>query len=302
MSDLYEKYKHQLGVVDEFAKGSSSSSNNGSNNSANNYSSGDYYQMARDQEYSALLDREIELETAKQNALKYTNNQMAAQGYATQGYGSSNMTGIYNQYMNAMSGAKRDYQTNLNNINYQEYQDRLAENNNRFGMIVSMISDGYGNIDLINQMLSDYQLGNIDENGNFVFGEKPENMSDDDWNRIKYAYNIQLRGEQSTQSAYYKDEDSFRSTATFDTGNGKSSLISEKFKHETNKLMENINNGVYKEGTVIMMQNGSGQKVYVKVENGGFRIVTESEYNNATNNGNSAYLVWGKNVSKTTRF
>ena len=82
----------------------------------------DYHKMARDQEYKALLDKEIQLSNAKSNALKLTGNQMAAQGMAGTGYGSTVQSGIYGQYMNALGQAQNASQQNIANIDMQEAQ------------------------------------------------------------------------------------------------------------------------------------------------------------------------------------
>ncbi len=301
MSSWFDKYKEKIGGSTNNINENTKNNNNSNNTNSNSSNSNNYYQMARDQEYSALLDKEIELETAKQNAIKYTNNQLASRGYDSQGYGSSMNSGIYNQYMNALGSAKRDYQSNMNNINYQEQLDNDSKNNEKFGSIISMMEQGAGNQDLVNKMLEDYQLGTIDDKGNFIFGEKPEGMSDDVWAQIKYAYNIQqdaLQTQQNATSTFYKNKDDFINTASFTKKDGTSGLISENFKYETKALLENYENGTYADGTVIMLQNGSHEIVYVKVDNGGLRLSNQQEYNQATNQGNSAYLIWKVNVKK----
>ena len=95
MSNKIDDYK-------KYASGTSNASND----------STDYYQMSKNQEYATLLDKEIELENARSAALKHTNNQLAAQGMASQGYGSSQMSGITGRYLNAYESANREYQTN----------------------------------------------------------------------------------------------------------------------------------------------------------------------------------------------
>ena len=69
----------------------------------------DYYNLAKEQRYTDLLNKEIEMENSKQNALKYTQNQLANQGFASQGYGSSVQAGVYNNYANNIAKAQSDY-------------------------------------------------------------------------------------------------------------------------------------------------------------------------------------------------
>lgn len=152
--------------------------------------SDDYYQMARDQEYGLLFDKEVALENAKANAMKYTQNSINAQGFGGTGFGSSMQSGIYNTYLNKANEAMNDYASNIRQINQQEQNDLENKANDRFESVTTMITQA-DSLENVNQLLSDYGYGTIDKDGNFEWNaEKPEGMSDDDWYQMQYYYRM----------------------------------------------------------------------------------------------------------------
>lgn len=162
----------------------------------------DYYQLARDQEYGVLFDKEIQLENARANAQKYAQNQINASGFGNTGYGSTIGSGIYNEYMNKVMGAQKDYNDAVRQINLEETQANEQKANDRFASVTTMLTQA-SDVAQMDKLLGDYGYlqkdanGNImyDENGNAMFlEEKPEGMSDDDWYQIQYYYNLQKDG------------------------------------------------------------------------------------------------------------
>lgn len=150
----------------------------------------DYYQMAKDQEYGLLLDKEIALENAKNNAVKYTNNQLASQGLAGTGYGSSINAGIQGDYINALNTTKADYGNAMRDTALKEkeaQEKQQATDMGNWGSIISTATD----MNSLNDFMVNSGFGGIDQNGDFTFGTKPENMSDNDWNTIRYLYSTQ---------------------------------------------------------------------------------------------------------------
>ena len=161
----------------------------------------DYYKLARNQEYTALLDREVQLENAKANAMKYTQNQINAQGFGGTGYGSSMQGGIYNAYLNRLGEAQNQTASNVQNLNMQEHQEQLANDNDRFQSITTMLTQA-DSVDSMNSLLTDYGYGSVDANGEFQWGQKPAGMSDDDWYQMRYYYGLQKNAlDQMTGSA-----------------------------------------------------------------------------------------------------
>lgn len=254
----------------------------------------DYYELAKKQEYTTLLDKEIQLENAKSNALKYANNQMANSGFATQGYGNSANLGIYNNYLNAFNQANAEYNSNVNNLNYQKYQEDLVSKNDRFESVTQMMIQA-SNEDQLNNLMRDYGYGDYDSNGNFVLGNKPEDMSDDDWNQLKYYYNLTRDNVSDDEySKTYGDISSW-SQAEYVNSSGSTKTIYDNFQYESSALWANIDAGKYKYGTTIKLQNGSGEVIYVQWTRNGLRFSNEETYKNSKN---KDALIWGTNVRK----
>lgn len=285
--------------IEDYKKYASGTSSGGTSNTSND--STDYYQMSKNQEYATLLDKEIELENARSAALKHTNNQLAAQGMASQGYGSSQMAGITGRYLNAYESANRDYQNNVNNLNYQQNQEQVANANDRFESITTMMSQA-SNMDQLHSLLTDYQYGSIDDEGNFTFNEKPEGMSDDDWYQMKYYYNLQKGSIEQMEeankveeyAATYGNLESWKS-ATYVTSNGATKTMEKEFEYESEALWANINAGKYTYGTTVMMKNGDGDVIYVQWTQNGLRMVDKNTYDSSEKKDS---LIWKENVNK----
>jgi len=260
-------------------------------------SASDYYSLAKQQEYSKLLDSEVQLENAKQNAMKYTQNQINAQGLGGSGVGSSMQSGMYNKYLNSLGSARQDYNTNIQTLDYQQAQEQQANADDRFQSITTMIGTA-DDLDSLNSMLSDYGVGSYDSSGNFTLSKtKPEGMSDDDWYQMKYYYNLQKKAIESNNddTNYFTSLDSLRNYANASRGETDSSgnLVSS-FETETNTLWQYANAGSIARDSVIALTNGSGKTIYVKYTKNGFVAANESDYNKA----NHQYTITRNNSSK----
>lgn len=285
--------------IEDYKKYASATESNGNNSAtSSNSSTDDYYQMSKQQEYVTLLDKEIELENARSNALKLTNNQLASSGMASQGYGSSQMSGITGRYLSAYENAQKQYQDNIDNLKYQQHQEELSNANDRFESITTMMTKA-SDVDQLNSLLLDYKYGTIDEEGNFQFGEKPEGLSDDDWYQMRYYYKLQKSAIEENNkveeyAATYGNLDSWYA-ANYVTNNGSTKNIKDKFEYESNALWANINAGKYSYGTTVMMQNDYGDVIYVQWTQNGLRMVDKETYNSSENKDS---LIWKVNVNK----
>lgn len=245
----------------------------------------DYYKLAKDQEYGLLFDKEVQLENAKANALKYTQNQINAQGFGGTGYGSSLQSGIYNEYVNKANQAKNDYVNNIRAINLEEQQANATETNDRFQSVSTMlqVADTQENMD---KLLTDYGYGSV-KDGQFVWNEtKPEGMSDDDWYQTQYYYRMKANDlasqkEDSFTGTYATNEASFRNISIPQEG-GRSSTIGESFDKETSILYSHLNVGDIKIGDCVKMTNGNNDVIYVQYTKNGFRVCSSSDYKDAS--------------------
>ena len=92
-----------------------------------NITSNSQYDNLRNESYRAMLNSEIQASLARDQALKYTQNQLNAQGMGNQGMSESARAGIYNTYQNALGTAANTYRSNLIDIADKE-QNSLSGN------------------------------------------------------------------------------------------------------------------------------------------------------------------------------
>mgnify|MGYP003309511132 CR=1 FL=1 len=245
-------------------------------------STDDYFQMARDQEYGMLFDKEVALENAKANALKYAKNQINAQGFGGTGYGSTMQGGIYNDYMNRVGEANNEYNANIRDINRQEKEANEAETAMRTGNVTSMLQSATS-VDQMNGLLEEYGYGYTDKNGEFHLNDvKPEGMSDDEWIQLKYFYNAQKDMLSSGGKAYNSYDSLLSYMATLNGYTDRDGTPTQTFEAETKTLWEYASAGRVENGAVVYVKNGQGNVVYLKWTENGYVPVTESEYNNAS--------------------
>lgn len=239
----------------------------------------DSYDLRRQENYIGLLDRELELEASKQNALKYTQNQMANQGLASQGYGSSVNAGIYNQYANAFQQAQSDYNFEQAGLDLEERQTIQAQQQQNMANLDNLINNASSPEEL-EKIYEQYGFGTYDEDGNFVLGNKPEGMSQFDWTRYGLKYD-QMSG--NNQNAYTYDITGLEG-ATFENSKGDLKSFGERFTDGSyDRLKFGISQNKFENGSVIRMvgKNSNKDIVYLEYSNGQFRIVTKDEYDNA---------------------
>ena len=256
----------------------------------------DYYNMAREQRYTDLLNQEIEMENSKQNALKYTQNQLANQGFDSQGYGSSVQAGIYNNYANNIAQAQSDYSFDISGKNYEEQQQlnniRLQDSalkqenqNAQYDQILSLIS-GASSKENMDKYLNTFGYENIMTN-------KPEGMSDYQWNMMKLAYE-EKNNQIEMANSYTGDE---LKEQNYITPGGKEKKVGNDFNKLTSTLINNANNNEYNNGDVIsLIQNG--KYLYLKYNNGRFSIISKKEYNDS-NDENKYYISYVSNTFRS---
>lgn len=249
----------------------------------------EYYALAEDQQYTKLLDKEIQLENSKSNALKYTNNAMAANGLNATGYGSSANAGIYNQYLSNLSTMKQDTDTEVNNLESEKRSELNDLSDDRFESLTTMLSQAQSSDDL-NSLMSDYGYGTINEDtGEFSWNEKPSNMSDDDWAQLKYYYKLQnetIASNTDTTPDYatYTSLDTLKA-ATFVQSDGNVATFQDHFDSEANLVWHHASVGDYSAGDTIKITNGEGVTVYLQWTGSdyGFRQCTQSDYDKSAN-------------------
>ena len=273
---------------------------NANGGSSDTTSTQDYYNLAREQEYDTLFNKEVALENAKSNALKYTQNQINAQGFGGTGYGSSLQSGVYNTYLNKVGNAQTEYQTNMMDINQKEKEAMETQDALNAGNINAMIQ-GASSQSQLDQLLAGYKYGTIDDNGNFSWGAKPEGMSDQDWLAMQYYYTAQK--DMFDQSKVTGAEFSFGDNAFMYTdangknyrsvGNGKDLV------QELNATRMGIATGQIPSGSYIHLQSKQGKHIFMKYENGKTSYISKADYDKA--NKENCYYCYGRDEVKNEK-
>ena len=229
-----------------------------------------YYQMAQDQRYKDLLSQEIQLENAKRNAMRYTQAQANNQGFAGTGYGSSMGMSAQNAYLNALGSARNDYNQDVMALNQQKRTDM----NNIYADRVSGLMNNVASTDNMDD-LNEYMSANgieIDGDGNPI---KPSWMRDEDWSAFLLNYRQTTRGLSQSAEASSTASTPERFRALSYTGhNGKTESLGYFFDYETQRMQSLLSDGSIAAGEYVMLNNGSGDRVFVKYDgNGGLSVV-----------------------------
>lgn len=257
----------------------------------------DYYKSLKEEKYRVLLDSEIQLANAKQNAMKATNNNMAALGMGGSGYGVIASSGIGNDYLNAMRGVRSDYDSSISNINQQQRTEQIAQENTDVNNISSAFDNATSESDL-NKVLSGYGI-ELDENGNFT-GEYWDSLSDNAKRVITTKYQSLLGQAQASDwlanntvdGQAYKDSGVAIQEITDSNGN-KGNTSHELRYIFSDEYMKNRNNG-----DVVKLVNGGNKNsyVYMVYYNGAWYKTTGEVYERTKANpgSNTAQEIRGK--------
>ena len=243
----------------------------------------DYYKSLKEEKYRVLLDSEIQLANAKQNAMKATNNNMAALGMGGRGYGVVASSGIGNDYLNAMRGVRSEYDSAVTNINQQQRTEQIAQENTDVGNISSAFENATSEADL-NKVLSGYGI-ELDENGNFT-GEYWDSLSDNAKRIITTKYQAMLGQAQASDwlvnntvdGTAYKDSGVAIQEISDATGN--KGTISNELRY----IFSDAYLAGRQDGDCVKLVNGGDNKkfVYMIYHNGAWYKTTGDVYNKAT--------------------
>ena len=127
----------------------------------NNQGASDIYQDSikkalDDQNYKYYFDQVLQAYNVKKNTEKQLNNELAAQGFNTQGYGTSANIGIQNAAMNTYNDLFKNYNANKLQIE-SDAQQRLENKNAELdNQLVTFITNSDGTDTSINKILANY--------------------------------------------------------------------------------------------------------------------------------------------------
>jgi len=235
-----------------------------------------YYDNLKNESYKAMLDSEIQASVARDQAMKYTQNQMNATGYGTQGLAQSSMVGIQNNYRNALADAAKQYDTSINEINQSELQNSVSQDNDSFKSVSALMS-GATSQEVLDQIYNSYK--------------DDMSLTDDSRKQLGHLYSIYSDGFKSNEAISnmqftFDDEDVI---VTDEDGETDEVSLSGKFSAESKTLKKAVATNSLPNDSYVKVEDKSGYYFYVRYYNGNMYYVSASEYNGAKNK----YSIYG---------
>ena len=151
----------------------------------------DYYQALKDENYKSLLNNQVQLANARQQALKNTNVGLNAAGFGSAGYGALQRNGIESAYMQGLTQNQNDFATRNLDINKQQFDAEQNAMNENFQSLSTLMS-GAESSSQLDMIMDRYGLntdGNFDyEKAKQLYGEESAKQLDVLYNMYKDQY------------------------------------------------------------------------------------------------------------------
>ena len=161
----------------------------------------DYYQMLQDENYKTLLDREIQLNNARERSLRQTNANLAGMGLASAGYGQTAQSGIEGQYLNALNEANDTYQeTSIANK-----EAATAYGNERFNAFLQELG-AYDMYDEENRNDKLKIYGLVNDDGTINKEEFIKRYGEENLASFEATYDEWVKGNASAEESSFNDE------------------------------------------------------------------------------------------------
>ena len=246
----------------------------------------DYYQALKDENYKSLLNNQVQLANARQQALKNTNVGLNAMGFGSAGYGALQRNGIESAYMQGLEQNQNDFVTRNLDINKQQYEAEQNAMNENFQSFNNIIGAGMENGYITSaDQLDDYfnRYGFLDSEGNFDRAKVAEQYGEESAKQMELVYEMwksQL-GQESNTAIVNGQEQEVDSTNSFALGgnwdkqayqnikdqNGKTGKLNDEFSWLGSH--QNILSDA-KNGTVLKISDNDndGSYVYFVYNNG----------------------------------
>lgn len=245
----------------------------------------EYYKRQKEQLEQEKLNAAIQLNNARQDAMKNTQNYLRGSGYGSQGYGASQMINTNNAYNNQLGNNQNDYWSKLQELNAQQNQARQQEYTSNFENFSN--SAGAFDDDSFYTQGQAYGLFKQDNTGKWQIDTEND------------AYkNLSLANQNALKGLVQNHESNVNSTnigtkkygvdgnISFKTANGEYAIdtIENKFKTENMNLNASIDSGkINKNGSVIKMTNAYGDTAYLQYKNGELYYIDKNTYENGKN-------------------
>lgn len=241
----------------------------------------DYYEELKNQNYKTLLDKEIQLDVARQRAQNRMGTQLNAQGFGSSGYGQTAQTGINSAYLSALGQAEQAYNTENNNIALQQQEAQEAEANDNFQSLTTLMQSATTS-DQLNKILSNYDISYDGEN---FSGEGWDSLDAESQKQLQSLYDLYVDNLSSNADSVYTYNNQSVTKYYDSEGNEQSINLDGGYENGWNKenkgLQEAIANGSIPSGSYIDLCNKHGNHIYVYYSNGQLYYATPEQYNNA---------------------
>ena len=253
----------------------------------------DYYKLLKDENYKTLLNREVQLNNARERALKQTNAGLSAMGMESSGYGQTAQSGVEGQYLSAMENANQTYQQQQNDINMQEQQYLQEQEANEMGnaynsVLTSIRADETNSMERLDYVMNQYGLV---KNGQFDYDKAVQMYGEDNARTLQYIYQIRKedfasQAEQANMQEFSYDK---KGTIAYYDANGKQQYIklngggTNGWNKEASKLESGIKTNAFANDSYFQLKNKNGNSIYVRYYNGKLYYVTPQQYAGAQN-------------------
>ena len=219
-------------------------------------SSEEYYKNLKEESYKTMLDSEIQASVARDQAMKYTQNQFGASGYANQGLAQSSMVGVQNNYRSALRDAQSQYENSLNTINQQQRQEEINQeatdytrDDNNFKTISTLMS-GATNQNQLDNIYKEYQNDTtLSENSKkqlrLLYGMYSDNFTNNDVGTAQISL------------------DEKNATVVNKQGKIENVDLQGRFNNETRTLRNAINTGNLPNNSYVMLEQADGLKLFI---------------------------------------
>ena len=254
------------------------------------YTDDDIYEYLRSASAKELVDSNIQLAVARQQAQKNLQASLASSGLAGSGYGATAGVGINSAYLRGLADNEAKYASDINQINMQEAQAKKEEEaiaKQEATNSVLAVYEAVQNATNDEQIKQALALGNITYEHGVLGGEGYDNLTDEQKRYLQYYINL--------TKSYNETPLDLTLGAT---ENGIDSDTSEAY----NSLVWFSTNAPMKEGLVVELQGVSGRKTYVMYTNGRWVMSNANAYNSAKEGDKSTIYGYGPGAQVTGYF
>lgn len=253
----------------------------------------DYYKALKEENYTTLLDKEIQLDNARQRALKNTQTTMSGLGMGSSGYASSAQNGIESAYLAGLENAQKTYQEQTNDINMQQIQDQQTQNENNYNSMLQVLTNSTDSTSM-NQALKSYGI-TYDPTTKSMSGAGWDKLTDSQKNDLLASINLKQYGydqeiAQADIAGRVADISDGKSIITY-KNDSQVEVLSGWFDSERRTLLAGMATGQFKNGDVIKLQNWHNSTAYFTYQDGQLLYIDKSTYNKASKD--NQYYIYG---------